>query len=708
MLYFVLEQYISSPTSPKNKISSFGKPNIGKTSFLNFMFRNQQPQVNHNQIQHKNFLITPYNQFDLIDISEIINPQEGIKNEVHLFTVALLLSNKVLLHILENDMKNPDFIQMFAYKFYHSSRTCLKFTNKLPEIIIIIRDPSIYFKTALTVAEYDDLVIDFAYKVNMKISKFAQSLYEIYENTNEKKKSNESERDILIDDFKSCVFKVSHHCCAFAIKNDSLDSVEYLELRRGDYEWDFYDNGFEKFSNRAICVLVKEKRSNDVFNKNRASINGASIDFTTEIKKIVLTDKKNAKGKFLAQKILCDINFNVFLAYTLPQSHAKLLDYCKKYKIKLEKLNKKFSKIIEKSTENNKTYSDIWKTYETEINKQYAKNTEDMPMIESMVSYFKYNTAISFTYIFSLRSTIKDSLCYSILNSIMKYSSNTELINYEFNKLEKCLGLFKCYINFDDNFKEILKNLMPQKFVLTECIAEIYSQIIEFTINKDYKYEDVLIQQKMLYEQKDYIQHIRRLVKIFFEYIIDGENTDEKFENYMKRIEYFIEKLKTLHSMLLIENNKALIVTDENLKIKRICESVTIKFPKMLYKIAPPATGLFFGLMSTVAPVQAIPGLNLAILGIGALATYFLTSYAYNQKTKRKILTLNLKADEGYYIEDYIIIKDHSYGTISNENEHKSEDKTTFDYTACLTSDGKSSGSACLNVVCILVCKRIL
>lgn len=708
MLYFVLEQYISSPTSSNLKISSFGKPSIGKTSFLNFVFRNKQPQVNYDQLQHKNFFITPYEEFDLIDISETSNPQEEIKNEVLLFTVALLLSNKLLIHIPENDIKDPDFIQKFAYKFYHSSRTSLKFTNKLPEIIIIIRDPSISDKSALTYAEYDNLVMDFVYKVNIKISKFAQSLYEIYQNSNTKKDLNVVEKDMLVDDFTSCLLKVSYHCCAYVKKEDSSEVLEYLELRRDDSEWDFNDNGFEKLQKTAISMLISENRSSNPPSKIKPSFLVGSNEFTTEIKKIVLADKKNVKGKFLAQKIISDINYNVFLAYSSPKSNAKLLKYCKIYRIKLEELNGKFSKMLEKNTQNLEPDTAIWKMYEIKINKQFAKIIEDISMIQSMISYFKYNTAISFSYIFSLRCSIKDSLCYTILNSIMRHSSNNELINYEFSKLEKCLVLFKCCINFDDDFKELLKNLMPQKFVLTECIAEIYNEIIDFTINKDYKYEDVLIQQKMLYEQKDYIRHIRRLVKIFFEYIIDGEITDDKFENYMNKVEFFIERLKTLHSMLLIEKQKILIVTDENMKIKRVCDSVTIKFSKIFYKIAPPAAGLFFGLMSTVAPVHAIPGLNLAMIGIGALVTFFLTSYGHKQKTKTKNLALLEKADEGYYIEDYILIKDHSYGTITIDRERLSDDKKTFDYTASFTTDGKSSGSACLNIVCILICKKLL
>ncbi|OMJ79352.1 hypothetical protein SteCoe_20645 [Stentor coeruleus] len=693
-IHSAIDSYHLSSYNPSKTISSIGKPLIGKTSFLMSMFKNKHPkiQMKNSDICTSNFKIIEYEDFDILDFDYFSTSESDYFSDVFILSSAFSLSKTILYHITHSDMVQMNYKHQFAYKFYYSSWACLKFNNKMPEIILIIRDPYFEGPDALTFKLYQNLVEDFIKDVNIIISELIKNtvnFFNMFCPCQYEQHFNEN-----------YIFINSYYV---VYRKNNLVSLgnEYVELKKFDSQWLFEETGFYDLVNILMLDLNEKQQKLGIIDKIiNKHMQGEKNELSNELQDIINDDIKTHFKMSLPTKLFNDSKYNIFLKYRKEGDYPKIIRYSEMFKNAIKSLDGKLEEVLNKNLRKNKTHK-LWEDYQKCINDKFAKDIESFDLISNISLYFQYNMALSFIYIFSLQSSNKASLSYLALEIILKAPNSQEAISENIESINRHINLFRYFINFDDNeFKFILRMLMPSSFNITECIAEIFSDIIDYTLNTDYKCKDVLLKQRELFDQTDNIMSIKEFIEIFADYIIVEDNKEQIIQLYIEKIQIVIEKLKKLHTFLLIEKNRHLIFCGKNIQIIQLSNTITVNHLEVLYKIIPTASYLFFGLLSTIVP-HTIPGINIGIIIIGSFATLISSFYSLNRKIVKKKLQLSYKTNNNYIIDSCIIISECPFGSIKNIKNKVSSNGEKFEYTDLLIVEERSSF---LNVVCFLVC----
>ncbi|OMJ73115.1 hypothetical protein SteCoe_28259 [Stentor coeruleus] len=693
-IHSALDSYHLSSYDPNRTISSIGKCSIGKTSFLISTFKSKQPkyQKKHANICSSSIKILEYEDFDILDFTFLPPLENDYFSDVFLLSSAFSFSKTILYHITHYDMTQLDYKHKFAYKFYYSSWVCLKFNCKMPDIILVIRDPYFEGQDALTFKLYQNLVEDFIKDVNVMISGFIKNTVNFFDifHTSQCREY-----------FDQNYFFIGSYYVVYRKNNLVSFMNEYIELEKIDDVWHFEETGFYDLVNRIVLNLNETQQNLGIIDKIlNKHMQGEKNELSNELQSLINEDIKAHMKMSLPTRLLNDSKYNIFLKYRKENDYPKIIRYSEMFKNAIKNLDSKLEKKINKILKENKIYK-LWEEYQKCINDKFAKNIESFDLISNISLYFQYNMALSFTHIFSLKISNKASLSYMALEILIKAPNCQKAINENIENIYRHINLFRFFINFDDNeFKSILRILMPNNFNMIECISEIFSDIIDYTLKTDYICKDVLLKQRELFDQADNIINIRGFIEIFADYIINEDDKEHKIQLYIGKIQTVIEKLRKLHTFLLIEKNRHLIFCGKNIEIIQLCQTVTITHSEAFYKFAPTASYLFFGLLSTIVP-HTIPGINIGLIIIGSFATLLSSFYSLNRKTITKKLTLAYKTNNDQIIDSFIIIRECPFGEIKNTKKIISSKGKKFEYIDLLTVDERSSF---LNVVCFLVC----
>jgi hypothetical protein len=679
---------------PSRTISSIGKAAIGKTSFLKSILKNKQLKnhMKNDDICTGNFKILEYENFDILDFSYFLSSENDYFSDVFLLSSAFSLSKTILYHITHNDMVQMDYKHRFAYTFYYSSWACLKFNSKMPDIILLIRDPYFEGQDALTFKLYQNLVEDFIKDVNIKISELIKNTVKFFDIfCTSQFEQHFSENYFFIDSYY------------VVYKKNSLDSLmsEYLELKKNDGEWVFEETGFNDLLNGILLDFNETKQNFGIVDKIiNKHMQGKENELAKELQNMINEDKKVHMKMSLPTRLFNDSKYNIFLKYRKDGDYAKIIQYCRVFKNAIKSLDSRLEKVLNKVLRKNKRYK-LWEEYQKCINDKFAKDIESFDLISNLSLYFQYNMALSFVHIFSLQASNKGSLSYMALEVMLKVPNCQKAVDENIENIYRHINLFRYFINFDDDeFKFILRMLMPSNFNITECIAEIFADIIDYTLNADYMCKDVLLKQREFFDQADNIINIRGFVEIFADYIIVEDDKEHEIQQYIGKMQMVIEKLKNLHTFLLIEKNRHLVFCGENIEVIRLCQTITVTHSEMFYKFAPTASYLFFGLLSTIVP-HTIPGINIGLIIVGSFVTLLSSFYSFNRKLNKKKLKLSHKINNDYFIDDCIIIRECPFGDIKNIKKKIGSGGKKFEYVDLLIAEERSSF---LSVVCYLVC----
>lgn len=694
IIHSAIDSYHLSSYDPSQTISSIGKSAIGKTSFLKSILKSKKPKnhMKNADISNTNFKVLEYEDFDVLDFNYFLNSETDYFSDVFILSSAFSLSKIVLYHITHSDMVQMDYKHRFAYTFYYSSWACLKFNSKMPNIILIIRDPYFGGEDALTFKLYQNLVEDFIKDVNIRISELIKNTVKFFDIFyTPQSEQNFSENYFFIDSYY------------VVYKKNNLDSLmsEYLELKKIDSEWLFEETGFDDLLSGILLDFNEAKQNIGIVDKIiYKHMHGEKNELSNELQYMINEDKKVLIKMSLPTRLFNDSKYNIFLKYRKDGDYAKITRYCVMFKKAIKSLDGQLGKILNKVMRENKKYK-LWEEYQKCINDKFAKDIESFDLISNISLYFQYTMALSFVHIFSLQTSNKASLSYMALEIILKVSNCQNAVDENIENIYRHINLFSYFINFDDDeFKFILRTLMPSNFNITECIAEIFADIIDYSLNTDYKCKDVLLKQREFFDQTDNFINIRGFIEIFADYIIVEDDKEDQIQQCIEKIQILIEKLRKLHTFLLIEKNRHLIFCGKNIEIIQLCQTITVTHSEMFYKFAPTASYLFFGLLSTIVP-HTIPGINIGFIILGSFATLLSSIYSFNRKLNKKKLILSYKTNKNNFIDSCIIIKECPFGDIKNIKKEISSKGKKFEYVDLLIAEERSSF---LSVVCFLVC----
>jgi hypothetical protein len=252
---------------------------------------------------------------------------------------------------------------------------------------------------------------------------------------------------------------------------------------------------------------------------------------------------------------------------------------------------------------------------------------------------------------------------------------------------------------------------MPEAFKLNECIYTIYNEIIEKSLTDKYQYAEVLEEEIKLYKNADYCSNIMCLCRLFLNTI----------KYIPEDIELLINQLKDLHTLVLLEKGKSLIVLMKY-GLSNIIVSKTIKLYSFttMQKLLPPLTGLIIGVVSSVGRSLAIaavaeattaaaaaastlwiPVIGWGIFGLTTLASIGWVAYSHYKKENSAKLSLPYTATNGQKIVDVLVFEDLSNGWTKNKKFAFNEQKLSYEIE--LVNKTTSQDSAFLSVKCIVI-----
>ncbi|OMJ79349.1 hypothetical protein SteCoe_20642 [Stentor coeruleus] len=700
-------------------VVSTGKQSRGKSTFLQNLFQDFTiPSKSYQNISRGTvgFTVKQYENLVLVDMEGLesfnSDPRRDIFNLCSTFTIADI----VLLHISHDDLENRDFINSFAFRFLQSAKTCLKYKEKLPQIILLIRDPRWVNKNKETSNDYDNLVENFRGNVNDAIIRMFMRFSDLFRDealnnsvSEEEKKENINAVNMMNNGLSMCYFLISCYYCVYFNIDIETQKTHYYELKHlvGQPSY-FEDSNFPSLFNIITETCYKKKQIQGLCDhKNYQPLFGIDSELVYSIQRI-LDYSSEVCLSHIIEHIHIDVAHNIFFKYFDENLVLRTVEYFNKLRRGIEKISEEIIEAGSKCT-NELSILKIRNKHQDKIGRLLEKETKDRELMIDIISYFKYLSALSFANCFSLVKGVKNSYSFQTLESIFMFGTK-DITSHQISKMKDSITRFRCLFYFDDEFEEILKILMKDYFKLNESIFSLYKTIIENTLQEDYRYYDVLSKQVSLYQQADYISNIEKMLEPLSPYL-SGIHLPETQD--------FIEKLKDLHSVILLEKGKDLIIhAGKNIRFKELTETATLYSFTVIERLIPSFSGLIIGVISTAtrtvipnavaATISTaastafwIPVIGWGIFGVTAVTSVGWILYSMLKKNDSKKISIKHQIPNEHYIIDLIILKDCSNGVLSHEfYEFK---KQKFNYEVTISNDRCSRNSAFLKVKCILV-----
>ncbi|OMJ79351.1 hypothetical protein SteCoe_20644 [Stentor coeruleus] len=678
-------------------VSMIGSSRSESIQFLNSMLQNENLFLSgqsNNYSEDINWQIFSFREmgfedFEVILMKSFDEISSNSQMSVFLLSCAFCLSNTVIIQVMQNEIQDNFFIENFSFFFLQSALMSLKHIKKLPKIILVIFASNNNGKK-ITAKKYASIVDNFYEKVNSSISSYVKLIDdEIGKNQNSNGFVNLNK---IRDPIKNIRFPVSYFC-VYNKEND-----EYIDFNRKNSSWEenckISKGLWDKLKKRSYN---EEQKMIKKMNFNHIEMFDMMNELTFKIQQLLHDRKKNISRSNIIENIYKEIIHSSLVKYRKNNEIVKIINFFKE----LAKSSKEFECFFLKKTKvkiNEPIISELKEEHKRIVHSLLEKNMRDNDLFFSVYENFIYLSAVEFSNNFSLKPSLKNSLCYEFLRNAMFLEDDPETIEKGLINIEMNIHLYKCLAFYNLEFKELLKLLLTNMVDINKCISVIYKEIIEFTINYDYKYSDVLEQQIHHYSQKNYNIHILNLMSKLANYA----NLNE---DYDCDIEVLLKFFRALHTSVLYEKDRKLVLcSNRHMKIHIDHKKERLKSKTLYRALTPTASGLTFGLINTLAPVNAIPGLSLSLLFIGAITTSALIVYPLLKKNDRKTIKYEYIAEPNYYIEDVIVIIQLENAVKVEEHGEKSDDNRKYNYTYTFLLKKNQCRSARLNLKFIVVC----
>ncbi|OMJ73114.1 hypothetical protein SteCoe_28258 [Stentor coeruleus] len=690
-------------------VSMIGTSWNEKSNFLNFLLNHEGLSVDgpsnvypsEKHWENFSFKKKGFTDFDVILMNSFDKKYSDNQMSVFLLSSALCFSNTVIIQVMQNEIQNENFIEDFAFFYFQSALISLKHVKKLPEIVLVI---FVSNDKLITDEKYILMVNYFHDRVNVIVSSYAENIDRMMNKSKSKNKKNFNEivdvnkiidlskaRDkTFCNDYMSSIQLSVNLFCLYNKENDA-----YIEFKKENNNWDY-----NEISDKTLLEKIKDRSEEEQNIINFTSFEHTAMfdiknDLTSKIQQLLHVKKKVITRSYILECIYTEIIHSSLIKFREIKEEKKIIEMLKDLRNSLTKFKKQSEKI------NESRILKLKNDHENNIKKLFVKYQKDIELFHSVYQNFKYLSAIEFSNNFSLDPSNKKSLCYKFLRSIMLLEDDSQTVADGLENIKMNISLYEClYFDIED-FKKIIRLLLYKKINLNECIYELYNEIIDFSINNDYRYKAVLEKQINHYKQLNFKVQIFDLISILESYT--NINQDAKAD-----ARALLKFFKNLHTSAFLKYNKPFILCDDKqMKLHTNIKEGRLRSKTIFRALTPTASGLTFGLINSLAPVSAIPGLSLSLLFIGAIATSALIAYPFLKKKELKTVTHEMHSDEGYYIEDVIVIKQLINGTESDEYPEVSEiskDKKKYNYRFTFSVNKDQLRSAKFSVKFFMVC----
>lgn len=700
-------------------VVSTGKQSRGKSTFLQHLFQDFSiPSKSYQNISRGTigFIDKNYDNLVLVDMEGIESFESDPRRDIFNLCSSFTIADIVLLHISHDDLENRDFINNFAFRFLQSARTCLKYKENLPEIILLIRDPRWVNKNKQTSYDYDHLVEGFRMSINDAISRTFLKFSDLFREEALKNSSSEEEKKENVEAVNKLnneliryqLFLSEYYCIYFNIDIET-QKTHYYELKHLSGEPSYFeDSNFPSLLKKITETCYQKRQIQELCNfGNYGPLFGIDSELVYSIQRIIDLSSRVCLSQII-EHIHIDVSHNMFFKYLDENNVLRTVECFNKLRRGIDKISEEIIKSGSKCT-NELSILKIRNKHQDKIGRLLEKETQDNEIMIDIISYFKYLSALSFANCFSLTKDVKNSYSYQTLESIFIFGTE-DITKHQISKIKDSITRFRCLFYFDEEFEEILKILMKDYFKLNECVFSLYKNIIENTLQEDYRYYDVLSKQVSLYQQANYISNIEKMLEPLSPYIS---------EICLPETQDLITKLKDLHSIVLLEKGKDYIVhAGKNVRFEELTETATLYSFTIIERLIPSFSGLLIAVFSsatrtaipnavaaTISTAAStafwIPVIGWGIFGIATVASTGWIIYSVFKKNDSKKISINYSIPNGYYIIDLIILKDCSNGVLSNEYYEFKRQK--FGYEIVMSNDRYSRHSAFFKVKCILV-----
>ncbi|OMJ82758.1 hypothetical protein SteCoe_16463 [Stentor coeruleus] len=527
-------------------ISSLGKQSRGKSSCLSVVF--QDPDIPNksegNIIKGTNVVYcSTQENFSLFDIEGLESSESNFSRDVFNMSSTFIVSDLIILHISQDDLENSKFIKNFAYTFYQSFKACRKYIEKFPAIILLIRDPRWTTPTKQTLESYSKLVNDFQETVNNHIQEYSEEIsrlvnvfYSQYCESDDENARNEFMNNFNIEN-STCHFSVITYYIVFfqfILKNKT---TEYFEMKENDGVVTLEQS---KFSDLEIIVRnVGKKISEKLRERIDKLMNGRfECDYCASSRvKNIIGDSLYGKIRIkLVECVYWDTRYEILLKSENVSQFLRVFEkYCaisKSVDELFKKINKKITKVVKVSDIDN-----LRKHHEASIGIIQDSSKSDPEIMCAAIEYARFLSVGCFIQSFALSLSLKESLTYQALFSILNYPDNDELNSNFIQEISINLSKFECISYYDNDFKNILKGIFPIKFALYECIFEIYKKIIDNSLNHDFIYQEIIREHIGKISSYKFLHRIESFLALFKDFYL--------YDKYV--LVQFIEDLVEMH-----------------------------------------------------------------------------------------------------------------------------------------------------------------
>lgn len=482
-------------------ISSLGKQSRGKSSLLSTIFQDQLiPNKSEGNIIKGTDVVYCSNQenFALFDIEGLESSESNFSRDVFNMSSTFVVSELILLHISQDDLENSKFIKNFAYTFYQSYKAYRKYIERIPSIILLIRDPRWISPTQQTLDSYKKLVEDFQETVNFHIQECSDEIakqinifYTQYCANDDENTRNEFMTNFKIEDIKCHFGVITYYVVYFQyiLKNRT---TEYFEMKENDGVVTLEQSRFFELeilvrnTGKSISENLKER-----IEKLMSGRFGYEFSVNSRVK-YTIGDSLYAKSRIkLVECVYWDTRYEILLKSENIDQFLRVLEkYCaisKSVDELYEKINKKVINVVKASD-----IELLRKYHEEKIGLLQDSSKSDPEILCAAIEYARFLSAGCFIQSFTLSLSMKDSLSYQALFAILNFPDYEDLNSGFMKEISINLTKFECLSYYDENFKNILKGIFPIKFALYECIFEIYSKIIENSLTHDFLYQEII------------------------------------------------------------------------------------------------------------------------------------------------------------------------------------------------------------------------
>ncbi|OMJ77646.1 hypothetical protein SteCoe_22728 [Stentor coeruleus] len=702
-------------------IASLGKKNCGKSSFMRFILHDNYDvqELNRKILDDPNsFSYKKYQDLVLVKMHDLESQDDRSENTLLRFSSCLALADILFLHISHTDLQNDTFIQTFASNYLQSVKTCLKYRQDLPNIIILVRDPQWLGIDPELYNEYKNIVELFLNKVNYIIDVLFRKFCLMFEEEAIKSSDNENEKKENIEAISKLREELPRYhleinnfyvvYCQFDNQNNKpwYYGIEPCSIAEKDFQVCYFD---ELSQNILRTCHEKRQISDQYLSLNSTPISGIRNEMTNRIQIMLQNYSNQNPRRRIFEHIRTELKYNIFTKYKDESDCLKLLRYFTSLRKEIDKIN---TSII--STNKTKfteiEIQQIRNKHQNEIERLISENIDDRELMISIIGYFKYITAITFANTFSVTPNFKDSYCYEAFEYIFFFSRDDEIISNQFSTVETNLCKFRCLFYYDEEMEDIIKTLIPDYFKIYESIFCIYKDVIDCSLRQNYKYKEIFDKEAEIFMQNNYIENLEKLVNLLSNFIVC---------DFMD-VKEFLSMLKSIHiQALLNKKNTTEFYSGENVLFKELSKTVKIFTTSRISRLFPSLSGLTSGVINTarrciieaaatkavttaVAALSAawVPVVGWTIFGLSTAYSGVSIFYSIFRKDINEKIVLSYTIEDDTIILDAIIFKNHMNGKLSGEKGLL--DNKTFTYEIVLTNDKNALKSAFLDVKCYI------